>query len=60
MLPDEFMKAVGMMINERERAMNDMLMETSIEEIFIKGKPMEKVLILGQTVSHTQGIGSKD
>jgi len=24
MLPDEFMKAVGMMINERERAMNDM------------------------------------
>jgi len=35
-------------------------METSIEEISIKAKLMEKVLILGQTVSHTQGIGSKD
>lgn len=57
---DEYMKAVGMTINERMRAMKDMSMATSIEEIFKKEKLMEKELILGQTVSHIQVIGLKD
>jgi len=51
------MKATGMMTLEKERDMNDMLMEIPTEETFIKEKLMEKAHILGQMGKTILGIG---